>query len=214
VNRRTIPLSERRGEMAILAFFLINILFITYVVDIEQLIFPDPAHFTYPAWPPPQAVDAVHWWGRTFDPVLLVRPAWWKMTIWLDVLFFGPVYVAAIYAYTRGREWIRIPSTIYASTMLTNVLIILSEEAYGAHATRNFPVVFAFNLPWLLFPLYIIYRMWRSPAPFTAPPVTPVSNPGWLSVPPAAWDPSEVITPATADEPAAHRQLGLPGAEH
>ena len=74
MNRRTVPLSERRGDIAILAFFLVNILFITYVVDVEQLIIPNPAHFTYPIWPPKPAVDAVHWWGQTFDPVLMARP--------------------------------------------------------------------------------------------------------------------------------------------
>jgi hypothetical protein len=174
VNRRSVPLSQRRIDIAILAFFLVNILFITYVVDIEQLIIPDPAHFTYPAWPPPRAVDAIHWWGHTFDPVLLARPPWWKMTIWIDVLFFGPFYVAAIYCYGKGQDWIRTPSIIYASTMLTNVLIILSEEAYGAHATPHFLMVFAANLPWLLFPIVIIYRMWRSSTPFTAPAVTPL----------------------------------------
>ncbi|HEV2579643.1 MAG TPA: hypothetical protein VGT44_02225 [Ktedonobacteraceae bacterium] len=25
------------------------------------------------------------------------------------------------------------------------------------------------NLPWLLFPIYIIYRMWRYPTPFSRP---------------------------------------------
>lgn len=57
VNKQIIPLSRRPGDIVILAFFLVNILFITYVVDIEQLIIPDPAHFTYPIWPPPFAVD-------------------------------------------------------------------------------------------------------------------------------------------------------------
>src|SRR5438552_19216972 len=93
VSKRTIPLSERRGDIAILAFFIVNILFITYMVDIEQLIIPDPYHFTYPAWPPPAMVDAVHWYGSTFDPALMARPAWWKAAIWIDAVFFGPFYV-------------------------------------------------------------------------------------------------------------------------
>jgi len=28
-------------------------------------------------------------------------------------------------------------------------------------------IVLLANLPWLLFPIYIIYRMWRYPTPFT-----------------------------------------------
>ena len=106
MNRQIIPLSKRPGDIAILAFFLINILFITYIVDLEQLVIADPVHFTYPFWPPPIAVDAIHWWGRTFDPVLLARPAWWKVTIWIDALFLGPFYFVAIYAYIKGKELI------------------------------------------------------------------------------------------------------------
>jgi hypothetical protein len=167
INRRTIPLSKRPGDIAILAFFLFNLLFITYVVDFEQLVIPNPAHFTYPLWPPPAAVDLVHYYGQTFDPLLIARPPWWKATIWIDALLFGPFYLAAIYAYINGRDWIRLPSIIYSSMLITNVVIILSEEIYGPHASPHLPVVLLLNFPWLAFPLAIIYRMWRSPHPFS-----------------------------------------------
>lgn len=165
--RENIPLSRRRGDIAILAFFLVNLLFITYVVDLEQLVIANPAHFTYPIWPPARAIDLMHWWGSTFDPLLMARPSWWKMTIWMDVLGFGPFYAVSIYAYIRGKEWIRLPSIVYSSVMITNVTIILGDEYNGVSATPHFPVVFLENLPWLLFPLFILYRMWRSPHPFT-----------------------------------------------
>jgi hypothetical protein len=169
VNRQPLPLSQRRGDILILAFFLVNLLFITYFVDLEQLVIADPTHFTYPLWPPAWAIDLMHHWGQMFDPLLMARPAWWKMTIWIDALAFGPFYAVAIFAYIKGKEWIRIPSIIYSSVMLTNVTIILGDEYAGVHAAPNFLVVFLENLPWLLFPLYIIYRMWRATYPFTRP---------------------------------------------
>jgi hypothetical protein len=49
MNRQIIPLSKRPGDIAILAFFLVNILFITYIVDLEQLVIADPEPFTMPA---------------------------------------------------------------------------------------------------------------------------------------------------------------------
>ncbi len=168
MNRHIIPLSKRPLDIALLAFFLLNLLFITYIVDFEQLTVPDPAHFTYPFWPPPGAVDMVHRYGQAFDPLLLARPPWWKATIWIDALLFGPFYLAAIYAYVTGKEWIRVPSIIYSSMLITNVLIILSEEIYGSHATPHLPVVLLLNFPWLAFPIGIIYRMWRYPHPFTS----------------------------------------------
>ncbi len=70
---------------------------------------------------------------------------------------------------SKGKEWIRIPSIIYSSTLLTVVLVILGEEIAGTHATPHLPIVLLANLPWLLFPIYIIYRMWRYPYPYLDP---------------------------------------------
>jgi hypothetical protein len=177
VNRERIPLSQRRGDILIIAFFLVNLLFITYVVDLEQVIIPNVSHFTYPVWPPRPLVDLFHWYGRTYDPLIVLRPVWWRATIWLDVLCFGPFYVFAIYAYIRGREWIRIPSIIYSSVMLTNLVIIFSEEFAGPNASPQPLIVLLENLAWVLFPIYIIYRMWRSPFPFTRPAQATATQP-------------------------------------
>ncbi len=50
-------------------------------------------------------------------------------------------------------------------------------------------IVLLANLPWLLFPIYIIYRMWRYPTPFTeastvveAPIPQTFTEPGTLGV--------------------------------
>ncbi len=106
-------------------------------------------------------IDAIHNYGKQLDPVLIARPAWWRATIWIDVLFFGPFYVAAIYAFVKGKNWIKIPMLVYSGMMISNVLIILFEEAFGTYPAPQFLVVLAFNLPWLLMPLYIIYRATR-----------------------------------------------------
>jgi hypothetical protein len=165
--RRAIPLARRRGDLIFLAFFIVNLGFITYIVDIEQLIIADPAHFQYPFWPPAPLVDLVHWWGRTYDPLLLVRPVWWKATIWIDALFFGPFYAVALYAFSAGKDWIRLPSIIWASVMLTNVTIILAEEIAGPHSTPQLGMVLLANLPWLLVPVLMLVRMSRGEHPFT-----------------------------------------------
>lgn len=165
---RVIPLSRRKGDIAVLIFFWINILFITYIVDVEQIVLPDiSGDWEYPLWPPPFAIDIIHWYGNNFDPVLIARPAWWRMTIWIDSLFFGPFYVFAIYAWTKGKNWIRIPSIIWASVMMTNVTIILGEEFMGPHATPAPWLVLALNAPWFLFPVYVIKRMYHTETPFT-----------------------------------------------
>ncbi len=165
--RQPIPLCRRPMDWAFLVFFFVNLTFITYIVDLEQLVIADPAAFEPPLWPPPPLVDLVHWWARTFDPLQWARPVWWQMTIWIDVLFFGPFYAVALYAYARGRDWIRMISVVWASVMMTNVTIILGEEFMGPHATPERFMVTLANLPWLLFPLLVLWRMWHSEHPFT-----------------------------------------------
>src|SRR5262249_1817142 len=162
-----IPLSKRRGDYLIVAFFVLNLFFITYIVDFEQLVISDPNNFTYPAWPPPFFVDMVHNYGRTLDPLLIARPVWWKMTILIDSVLFGPFYAAGIYAFIKGKEWIRIPCFIYSGLLFANVIIILGEELWGPHAAPQPGIVLLLNAPWLLMPIFISYRMWRSEHPFT-----------------------------------------------
>lgn len=159
--RAPVPLRERRADLIFVAFFLVNVGFITYIVDLEQLVIADARHFAYPVWPPPPLVDLVHWYGNNYDPLLIARPAFWRMTIWIDVLFFGPFYVFAIYAFLRGRDWIRLPALVWSGTMCANVLIILMEERSGEWATPHFPLVLALNGPWLLLPLAVMWRMRR-----------------------------------------------------
>ncbi len=163
---QTLPLAERRFDLALIVFFAINLGFITYAVDLEQLVIADPSHFTYPLWPPRAIVDAVHWWGRRFDPALLAREPWWRATIWLDVVGFGPFYALAIWAFVKGRDFIRVPAFIWAGIMFANVTIILFEELCGAHATPRPGVVVAANLPWLVMPALVVARLGRREHPF------------------------------------------------
>jgi hypothetical protein len=164
--RERIPLRLRRYDVVFIAFFAVNLFLVTYLVDIEQLTIADPTNFHYPAWPPAPVVDLVHWYGSHFDPLLMARPQWWRMTIWIDVLYFGPFYAAAILAFSRGREWIRVPALVWAGMMLSNVVIILGEELAGPLATEHRAAVLGANAPWLLLPLAVIWRL-RRDHPFT-----------------------------------------------
>lgn len=174
--RTVIPLKERRIDIVFLVFFLINIVFITYLFDIEQVIVTDTSmagtpEYEYPVWPPKVVVDLAYWWGQEFDALLMARPMFWRMTIWIDQLFFGPFYIVAIFAFLKGRDWIRIPSIIYASVMMTNVTIILGEEFFGVWAAETAiqrAAVIGANGPWFLVPALLIARMWRAGEhPFT-----------------------------------------------
>jgi hypothetical protein len=170
--RLPIPLKRRPFDIVLLGFFVFNLLFVSYVISLEQIAIGNPAAFAQPLWPPRGAIALVHWWEKNFDPLLWARPVWYRATIWIDVLLFGPFYAVAIYAFVRGREWIRTPSILWAGMMLANVTIILFEEFLGPHAAPRPWMVLAANASWLIFPLLVVWRMARSPWPFTklAPP--------------------------------------------
>ncbi|MGB8215403.1 MAG: emopamil-binding family protein [Anaerolineales bacterium] len=166
MNRIPIPFRQRRLDWLFVAFFSLNFFFITYVVDVEQLTIPDPIHYSQAAWPPPVMQKLIHSYGSTIDPLLMARPQWWKDTIWLDVIFYGPFYAIAMYAFLRGLEWIRIPAIFYSGMMFADVFIILGEEIAGPHASPHLAIVMALNLPWLVLPILLTGRLWKE-HPFT-----------------------------------------------
>ncbi len=161
-------LRDRKVDLLFVAFFVVNLGFITYIIDLEQIVIADPRHFQYPVWPPAPFVDLVHAYGGRFDPLLMARPPFWRMTIWIDVVLFGPFYLCAIYAFVRGRDWIRVPALVWSGMMLSNVLIILMDERYGVTPAPNFAQTIGANLLWLLMPIATIARM-RRDRPFSGP---------------------------------------------
>jgi hypothetical protein len=165
--REVIPLRERPIDAVLLVFFAINLFFVTYIVDLEQLVIADRAHFDYPLWPPAAMVDLVHWWGDNFDALQNARPAFWRATIWIDVILFGPYYAVAMAAFVKGWDWIRVPSIFWAGLMFANVSIIMFEETVGQWASPAWTTVFFANLPWWALPVVVLARFAKSEHPFT-----------------------------------------------
>jgi hypothetical protein len=72
-------------------------------------------------------------------------------------------------AITRGskvepHQWTAstgVPALLWTATMLTNVSVILGEEAFGVHRTPHLAIVLLANAAWVLFPLLVLFRMSR-----------------------------------------------------
>jgi hypothetical protein len=69
--------------------------------------------------------------------------------------------------YSKGKEWIRLPSIIYAVSMISGVIMILGEEAFGQYHTSHLAIVVAANAAWIIFPLIILFRLGLNEHPFT-----------------------------------------------
>jgi hypothetical protein len=138
------------------------------MLDIEQIIIDNPDNFTYPIWPPKIMVDMIQWYGRSFDPALIARPAWWRAAIWVDVLYFGPFYAVAIYAHIKEKNWIRLPTIMWACVLLTDMYFIIFEELKGVNATPEVGRMLLANAAWVIFPILALIRMYPYEKPFSS----------------------------------------------
>jgi hypothetical protein len=144
-------------DHCIIAFYVMALLII-YLIEIEQLLIADPANFQYPFWPPRKLIDLTHWWGSAYHGTLYYRPAWYKATIWFDVLLSGPVYVAGIYAFWKKKSWIKFPALIQATFLLAIVLFSMWQEIFGVYAGEQKLVVLASMILWIVVPCIIVWR--------------------------------------------------------
>ena len=102
-NGKVTPLMSRPQDLVMIFFFLFNLSFVTYIVDIEQILIADPWDEKEVAgkwWPPQGMIRLIHWYSKNYDPIIMARPPWWKATIWVDVLFYGP-YFFSLYGLSR-----------------------------------------------------------------------------------------------------------------
>ena len=100
------------------------------------------------------------WWCEHADPVLQLNPLWIKYLSVLSPVVFCPFYLASIYAITRRRDWIRIPSIMYASVLFVDLSAFFVEGVWGELPSPNM-ALFALGYGYYqLFPLLLLYRFW------------------------------------------------------
>ena len=156
------------ADRLLVGWFVLGLL-ITFLIDIEQVTVVDPAKYGQPGftppWPPEPCVRAIHWWARTADRLVLARPVWFRVAIWLEVLVQAPFYALAILAFMRGQSWIRLPALVYSSVLLTIMPIVLGEQLFGPHATSRPGLVLAVYAAYVIMPALVAWRV-RHPEVF------------------------------------------------
>ena len=100
------------------------------------------------------------WWCRAADPVLQLNPLWIKYLSLLSPVVFAPFYLASIYAVSRGRDWIRIPSVMYASVLFVDLSCFTVEAIWGELPSPNLGIFWCGYGYYQLFPLLLLYRFW------------------------------------------------------
>lgn len=146
--------------MALLLFFSLSVLYgLVYSLPLGLGLWPVAPDSPYPPF------RALHGWGSTVEPAQLHPAASLRARSLLDGLLFAPFGAVLVYALARGRAFIRIPALMYAAASVTNMLCYFYESFAGPHPPLQAGTFWGLNLPWLLAPLALIWRM-RRPDPF------------------------------------------------
>lgn len=100
-----------------------------------------------------------------FDPLFGAMPFYVWALMLISLVFFGPLDLLVVYAFLRGRAWIRTPALVGCGMQVACMLCYFIFEARGPYPPGSWPVVLAANGPYLLVPLLLVARLWR-PDPF------------------------------------------------
>lgn len=116
------------------------------------------------------------------DPVLIANPRFVQVTVgFISAMLFGVFYLVLIYAFVRGREWIRLPAVFYAGMVVMGTGVYLGVAVLGDaplfalacgpgsgfdYKSPSALLSIAVNVPYPLVGLLLVARMWR-PHPFT-----------------------------------------------
>jgi EXPERA (EXPanded EBP superfamily) len=104
------------------------------------------------------------------DALLVENPPFVRVMATVNAFVFGPFYLVLAYALCACRRWIRVPALLYSAAMTYNMVIVFGVHAVGGY-THDQPLKFlGLNLPFLLAPLVLAWRMCSTdPFPSAAP---------------------------------------------
>ena len=102
-----------------------------------------------------------------FGDFLMSNPPVWTKSLIAFEIFQVPFFFVAIYALIYKKNWIRIPSIVYGSHVVTAVTLVLSEFYFSDKISSNQKMVlFSFYLPYLIIPFSLTLYMCFVTKPF------------------------------------------------
>jgi hypothetical protein len=147
------PLFKRPIDLALVAFFVITVLY--------GVLFSLPEGLGVPVapdspWPP---LRALHEWAVAEEPAHLDPPPNLIAALWFDGLFQAPVLLFVMVGLVRQRAWVRPLGLFYAGAAVTNMFFYFTQTFLGPHPPPNVGYYLAFNLPWLIAPMVLALRL-------------------------------------------------------
>ena len=159
----TLPLRERKIDV----FFAVVFSAFTVTSCISDLLPTVGVDFSQPGGN--FFVRSNYWYAHDTDRLFMQPPDWMRIVTGLSAFVYMPFYIVLVVALLTGRQWIQLPSVIYATMIVTLTgIVVFGVEFFGEAAWRtgNPAKFLAFNLPYVLVPLLLLVRM-RKPLPFS-----------------------------------------------
>ena len=112
-------------------------------------------------WP-----EANRWYAEVADDQFFAADhKYVRVNTGISGMVYGPFYLFLVYAFWKGKNWIRTPALIYVGAMLHGCIEFLIYEYWIGPPPGNTLVFWAFNGPYAVVPFLLGVRMWK-PDPF------------------------------------------------
>lgn len=152
-----LPLRRRPLDVALIAFFSVSIVY-GFVFSLPEAIGVPVAPDS--PWPP---LRALHGWAVEHEPGHLAPNPTLVASLLFDGFVQSPFLVVLVPALVRGIERIRPLALLYAGLAVANMYFYFFDTALGAHPPPHPAVYWPMNLPWLIAPMVLAWRMRRAP---------------------------------------------------
>lgn len=178
-HRRGRPISERKGDwffVVAFAFFSVTSIVTDAVNGVNGSLDPNSPYvierFIYDSY------------ARLADPLLILNPPQVQVSAGISAFIWLPLYLFFIAAFIKGWNSARPLGLVYGGALTHGMITYMAQGIFGSMATQgwadpalcpgcvepNTLYYLAANLPYLLIPALMIWRMWK-PNPFGAPVV-------------------------------------------
>jgi len=181
-SERVLPLKQRGYDWIFIVIFSVFV-FTSFAADLVNAVMrPDPESGYF--W----ARAVYHAYALGNDPLLIANPLYLRVMTAISAFLFGPFYIVLVVTFIKGKNWIRPFALVYAGMIIESMIVLLVVEFAGdlalfemmgadgvksaaelAHKglTPSLAVLrpgkfLLFNMPYKLFPLLLVVRMWRS----------------------------------------------------
>jgi hypothetical protein len=157
------PLYQRPLDLLLFCFYCVSVTYgLLFSLPQATGMMVDPES----PWPP---MRWLYDWAVAQEPQHLDPPLTLMASVTIDGFVHSPFLLFLLYAlWTRGN-WIRPWALLFAGSAVTNMFFYFYETFGGAHPPPNTAYYLAFNLPWLIAPILLAWRMLPE-RPFEARP--------------------------------------------